>query len=124
MARQGLLQETVVDVLQALPDLEDMLAQERVEPARHALRARSVIVRKGRWDAAADAAMVEQGPGFLILDGALVRGVPAAHRRWGELLGPGDLVRPGYDIGDAPPFGLYWRAISDVRLAVLDARFA
>jgi CRP/FNR family cyclic AMP-dependent transcriptional regulator len=124
MARQGLLQETIVDVLEALPDLVDVLPAERIEPARHALRARSVMVRKGRWEAAADASLVEQGPGFLILDGALVRCVTAAHRTSGELLGPGDLVRPGYDIGDDPPFGLYWRAISDVRLAVLDARFA
>jgi CRP-like cAMP-binding protein len=124
MARPGVLQEEVVDVLDALPDLIDAIPADRLEASRHALRARSILVRKGRWEAAADSRLVRNGVGFLLLDGALVRCVTAAHRTAGELLGPGDIVRPGYDIGDGPPFGTYWRAISDVRLAVLDARFA
>jgi CRP/FNR family cyclic AMP-dependent transcriptional regulator len=49
--------------------------------------------------------------------------VSAAHRTSGELLGSGDIMRP-----DRYPteleFGTYWRAISDLRVAVLDARFA
>ena len=39
-------------------------------------------------------------------------------------LGPGDLLRPDSDVTDELPFGSYWRAISDVRVALLDARFA
>jgi len=65
-----------------------------LEASRHALRARSILVRKGRWEAAADGRLIGQGVGFLVLDGALVRCVTAAHRTSGELLGPGDLVRP------------------------------
>jgi CRP/FNR family transcriptional regulator, cyclic AMP receptor protein len=124
MARPGLLQEEVVDVVGALPELLDAIPPERLRASRHALRARSVLVRKGRWEATADARMTEGGIGFLVLEGALVRCVTAAHRTSGELLGPGDLIRPSYDVGEEPPFGTYWRAISDVRLAVLDARFA
>ncbi len=124
MARPGVLQDEVVDVLDALPELLDAVPAERLEASRHALRARSILVRKGRWEAAADGRLIGQGVGFLVLDGALVRCVTAAHRTSGELLGPGDLVRPGADIGEEPPFGSYWRAISDTRLAVLDARFA
>jgi CRP-like cAMP-binding protein len=123
MARPGVLQEEVVDVLDALPDVLDALPPDRLEPARHALRARSMLVRKGRWEAAADSRFIEGGIGFLVIEGALVRCVTAAHRTSGELLGPGDIVRPGYH-PEEPPFGTYWRAISDVRMAVLDARFA
>ena len=84
-----------------------------------------MLVRKGRWDAAADGRADRAGGiGFLVLDGALIRCVSAAHRTSGELLGPGDLVRPDDDVGDELPFGTYWRAISDVRAGVLDARFA
>ncbi len=125
MARPGLAQDEVVDVVDGLPDLLDLVPADRLSTARRALRARSMLVRKGRWDGAADAAMVGDGIGFLVLDGALIHCVTAAHRTSGELLGPGDLVRCDADLGDDElPFGGYWRAISDVRLAVLDERFA
>jgi CRP/FNR family cyclic AMP-dependent transcriptional regulator len=123
MARPGVLQEEVVDVLDALPDLFDAIPADRLEQARHALRARSILVRKGRWEAAADSRFIDGGIGFLVLEGALVRCVTAAHRTSGELLGPGDIVHPTHD-PEERPFGTYWRAISDVRVAVLDARFA
>src|SRR4051794_22522792 len=123
MARPGLVQEEVVDVVDGLPDLLDLVPADRLPTARRALRARSILVRKGRWDAAANAAMVEGGIGYLVIEGALIRCVTAAHRTSGELLGPGDLVRCDADFGeDGLPFSSYWRAISDVRLAVLDAR--
>ena len=113
-----------MDVVDGLPDLLDLVPADRLPTARRALRAHSLLVRKGRWDATADADMVDGGIGFLVLDGALIRCVTAAHRTSGELLGPGDLVRCDDDLADEGlPFGSYWRAISDVRLAVLDARF-
>src|SRR4051812_44805158 len=122
MARPGVLQEEVVDVLDALPDLFDAIPANRVDQARHALRARAILVRKGRWEASSDARFIEGGIGFLVVEGALVRCVTAAHRTSGELLGPGDVITPSA-YGEEPPFGTYWRAISDVRLAVLDVRF-
>src|SRR3954453_2708187 len=125
MARPALVQEEVVDVVDGLPDLLDLVPSDRLPTARRALRARSLLVRKGRWDAAADGPLVGGGIGFLVLDGALIRCVRAAHRTSGELLGPGDLVRCETDVLEsALPFSGYWRAISDVRLALLDARFA
>ena len=124
MARPGVLQEEVVDVFGALPDLLDVVPRERLRTARHALRARGAVIRRGRWDAAADARLVEGGIGFLVVEGALVRCVTAAHRTAGELLGPGDVLAPEAAVAEEPPFGSYWRAVSDVRLAVLDARFA
>jgi CRP-like cAMP-binding protein len=124
MARPGFVQDEVVDVVGDLGELEDLLPADRVGAAHRALRARSMVVRKGRWDAVADAVLIEGGIGFLVLDGALIRCVSAAHRTSGELLGPGDLLRPDVDVTDELPFGQYWRAISDVRVALLDARFA
>jgi CRP-like cAMP-binding protein len=124
MARPGFVQDEVVDVVDELGELEDLLPEDRVGAAHRALRARSMVLRKGRWDAVADASLIEGGIGFLVLDGALIRCVSAAHRTSGELLGPGDLLRPDVDIADELPFGQYWRAISDVRVALLDARFA
>jgi CRP-like cAMP-binding protein len=125
MARLGLVQEEIADVVDGLPDLLDLVPADRLPTARRALRARILLVRKGRWDVAADMGMVAGGIGFLVLDGALIRCVTAAHRTSGELLGPGDLVRGDADLGDdGLPFGSYWRAISDVRLAILDTRFA
>ena len=124
MARPGFVQDEVVDVVDELGDLGDLLPPDRIGAAHRALRARSMVLRKGRWDAAADAGLIEGGIGFLVLDGALIRCVSAAHRTSGELLGPGDLLRPDSDVTDELPFGSYWRAISDVRVALLDARFA
>ena len=126
MARAGLLQDEVVDVVDHLGDLVDRLSPERLALARRLLRARVLTVRKGRWDAIADGELAAGGPGLLVLDGALIHGVSAAHRTSGELLGPGDVLMPAHELAadDEMPFANYWRAVSDLRLAVLDARFA
>lgn len=123
MTRGGIWTDEAVDVIDALPELHDVLPMDRRAGARRSLRARTMQVRRGRWNAALDAAAIEGGAGYLILDGALIRCVTASHRTAGELLGPGDVVRPGTDPFDDPTFSTYWRAISEVRLAVLDARF-
>ena len=115
--------DEVVDVVEALPELHDSLSLERRIAARRTLRARVIELRRGRWDARADAPLVDDGAGFLVLDGALIRCVTAAHRTSGELLGPGDVLRPGHDPFDEDErFSTYYRSISDVRLAVLDGR--
>lgn len=123
MTRRGVLVDEAVDVVEALPELHDALPLERRVAARRTLRARVMHLRRGRWDAEADAALVEDGAGFLILHGALIRCVTAAHRTSGELLGPGDILRPCHDpFSDDDQFSHYYRAISDVRLAVIDGR--
>lgn len=123
MTRRGVLVDEAVDVVEALPELHDALPLERRVAARRTLRARVMHLRRGRWDASADAALVSDGAGFLILDGALIRCVTAAHRTSGELLGPGDILRPCHDpFCDDDQFSVYYRAISDVRLAVVDGR--
>jgi CRP/FNR family transcriptional regulator, cyclic AMP receptor protein len=123
MIRRGVLMDEAVDVIEALPELHDALPLERRVAARRTLRARVMHLRRGRWDAIRDAALVADGAGFLVLEGALIRCVTAAHRTSGELLGPGDILRPCHDpFADDDQFTAYYRSISDVRLAVIDAR--
>ncbi len=123
MTRRGVVLDEAVDLVEALPELHDALPLERRIAAKRTMRARVMHLRRGRWDATADAALIEHGAGFLILDGALIRCVTAAHRTSGELLGPGDILRPRHDpFCDDHQFTAYYRAISDVRIALLDSR--
>ena len=123
MVRRGTVLEETVDLVEVLPELHDLLSLERRVGARRALRAQAAHLRRGRWNAAADAELVRDGVGFLVLEGALIRCVNAAHRTSGELLGPGDVLRPCHDpFDDEVRFSHYHRAISDVRMAILDAR--
>lgn len=66
------------------------------------------------------------GMGLLILDGMLVRRVGVAGRFGAELLGEGDLLRPGQreDVGTTLPRTAGWRALRPTRMAVLDGGFA
>ena len=123
MTRRGVPTEETVDVVEALPELHDALPLERRVAARRTLRARVMHLRRGRWDALHDGELVRDGAGFLVLEGALIRCVTAAHRTSGELLGPGDVLRPSHDtFADDLQFTTYYRAISDVRLAIIDGR--
>jgi CRP/FNR family transcriptional regulator, cyclic AMP receptor protein len=121
--RRAALLDEVVEVADLLPDLIDDLPQSRLEAVRPVLRARALRLRRGRWAADVDTAMIADGIGFLVVEGAVMRCVAAAHRTGGELLGPGDVLRPSVD-PLLPPFSAYWRAVVDTKLAVLDARFA
>jgi len=67
----------------------------------------------------------EGGIGLLVLDGLLFRRVGIDGRFGGELLGEGDVLRPGYDEQEASlAFTTGWRVLETSRIAVLDARAA
>ena len=55
----------------------------------------------------------------------MVRQLTIADRLCGELIGPGAVLRPWDDFGDAAPlpFELRWRVLSGMRIALLDRRF-
>ena len=63
--------------------------------------------------------------GLLVLDGLLARRVALAGRRSVELLGAGDVIRPGQDDGglSSLPAETSWRGLAHSRIAVLDAEF-
>ena len=121
---------TPADVLRVLeqdPDLAAALdAHERPLAEQH-LVAAELRVPRGRWrhdhhlgDAPADL-------GFLILDGVMLRATEIGRHAAGELLGPGDLLRPwDYVDGALTPVttNSTWRVLEPSRLAVLDHRFA
>jgi CRP/FNR family transcriptional regulator, cyclic AMP receptor protein len=112
--RRGRLLGQHYPLVDALADV-DGLVGERLEHARRVVRARTLGVRRGRWDAAADAA--EHAPrGFVVIEGTLLRRVAAAHREGAELLGPGDVIQPGTEAGDE----ISWRAAADTVLAIID----
>src|SRR3954469_913613 len=95
--RRGVLLDEVVEVTRALPELLDTLPPDRLDVVRRGLRARTLRVRRGRWAAPLDAELIVGGIGFVVVDGALMRCVSAAHRTAGELLGPGDVLQPALD---------------------------
>ena len=102
--------------MDALPDLADELDEERLALARRAVRTRMLAVRRGLWDAAADAS-TPGCYGFIIVTGTVLRRVTAGHREGAELLGPGDLLQPAQETDDVS-----WRVVADTQVAVLDLR--
>jgi CRP-like cAMP-binding protein len=115
--RRGRPLAALVPLADALGDAVPQLPDERSDRVRRAVRARTLAVRRGRWDAVADA-RESGGLGFVVLHGTLLCRVVAGHREGAELLGPGDLIQPGH--ADSDPVS--WRAVTDATLAVVDAR--
>lgn len=113
----------VVRLLDVDPDLGAQLGDtDRTAAERH-LMVRVERISQGERALPADLFDAEGGVGLLILDGLAVRRVGLAHRAAGELLGPGDLLRPWQDDGEheAYPFSASWRVFQPLEVAVLDA---
>jgi CRP/FNR family transcriptional regulator, cyclic AMP receptor protein len=115
-----------IALLDADPDLGQLLTQDQREEARRLLAVRFHAVEPGPWDGER---LREAGPenvGLLMLDGLMTRELALADNVSGELLGPGDLVRPWQAGGPERlvPFGVRWTVLEPTRLAVLDRRFA
>lgn len=103
--------------------LASALSEEELEVARRYAVADVVELGRGIHDPgqlAGDGLL-----GLLVLDGLLIRQVAVADRRCGELVGPGAVLRPWDDYGQAAPlpFDVSWRVIQETRLAQLDRRF-
>jgi len=114
----------IAAVLEEDPDLSAGLDGPRLAAAKRDLRAVTLTVPGGRWDPDEHAASLHRGVGLLVLDGVLARRVGSQRRSGAELLGPGDLLRPGNSEGIAGTlFQTSWRAIEPLRIAVLDQRF-
>ena len=117
----------VVNVVDEDADLARHLSTEQLENARRDGVARLLAVDTGEW-LPADEIPVEIGAlGVLVLEGAAVRSVSIRGRQGLELFGPGDLVRPRELVGEVQvtvPADVAWRALTRVRLALLDAPFA
>jgi CRP-like cAMP-binding protein len=114
-------------LLEVDPDLAQGLDTKSAALARRHLVVRLERVGVGEWEPQEDAYGAAGGIGLLVVEGLAVRRVALEHRSAGELLGPGDVLRPwqweleGEHI--AYPFSAAWRVVEPLTIAVLDPGF-
>jgi CRP/FNR family transcriptional regulator, cyclic AMP receptor protein len=118
--------EQLTPLLDLDPDLGRGLSPERAAEARAELAVRVSLISRGVWDADRLASAHPEHVGLLVLDGVLAREVLISDTVSTELLGIGDVLRPWRKSDDASllAFAVRWTALVDVRVAVLDRRFA
>jgi CRP/FNR family cyclic AMP-dependent transcriptional regulator len=114
-----------ISLLDLDSDLGRLLDGSRLQEARRRLVVRVHFLDRGPWDAER---LRDAGPdnlGLFIADGLLTRELVLADNVSGELIGPGDIVRPWQAAGPERlvPFGVRWNVLRETRLAVLDGRF-
>jgi CRP-like cAMP-binding protein len=115
-----------VSVLDEQPQLAARLDPESLGVARRHALAAVLTIPPGPWRGARESWDGEGNLGLLVLDGFLLHDVVLVDRFGSELVGPGDLLRPGGHEGESAPvpFAVAWRVLESTRLAVLDRRFA
>src|SRR5918994_3919777 len=114
-----------ISIVDADPDLADLLDVRSLERARREALARVQTLSSGEWDAAAAQEPAEHHRGYLIADGLLSRTVDVLGRRCVELVGHGDVMRPWRwdDEGSHVRAEIGWMVLEPTRLAVLDHDF-
>jgi CRP/FNR family transcriptional regulator, cyclic AMP receptor protein len=112
----------VISLIDADPDLGDLLDEQDAERARREALARVKRLSPGEWDAPAAHEQAEHHRGFLIVDGLLSRTVDVLGRHCVELLGHGDVMRPWQwdEAGSHVRAEIGWQVLEPTRLAVLD----
>ncbi len=115
-----------IALLDADPDLGQLLSDGERDEARRLLVVRQHVVDPGPWDGERLRDAGPENVGLLMLDGLMTRELALADNVSGELLGPGDVVRPWQAAGPERlvPFKIRWTVLEPTRLAVLDRRFA
>jgi CRP/FNR family cyclic AMP-dependent transcriptional regulator len=113
---------SVISIVDADPDLADLLDARGLERARHEALTRVQRLSPGEWNAVAAHEPAEHHRGFLIVDGLLSRTVEVLGRRCVELVGHGDVMRPWQwdDEGSHVRAEIGWTVLEPSRLAVLD----
>ena len=111
-----------VSIVDADPDLGDLLDPDQLERARREARTRELRLSPGEWDAGAAMEVGTHHRGFLIVDGLLSRTVEVLGRRCCELVGHGDVMRPWQwdDEGSHVRAEVGWMVLEPARMAVLD----
>jgi hypothetical protein len=115
-----------VRLLEADPDLGNLLSEPRRAEAERDLAVRTHQVPVGIWDVTRLSGTSADHIGLLVLDGVLSRELVVADHVSAELLGPGDLVRPWQTGNRATllPVDAVWSVLSPLTVAVLDRHFA
>jgi hypothetical protein len=111
-----------ISLVEADPDLADLLDAPNLERARHEALARVQRLSPGEWDVAAAHEPIEHHRGFLVFEGLLSRTVNVLGRHCVELIGPGDVMRPWSwdEEGSHVRAEVGWRVLEPSGLAVLD----
>ncbi|MBA3808770.1 MAG: Crp/Fnr family transcriptional regulator [Solirubrobacterales bacterium] len=111
-----------ISIVEADPDLADLLAPEELERARREAIARALSLSPGAWDAASSIEPERHHRGFLIVEGLMSRDVEVIGRRCVELLGHGDVMRPWSWDGEGSHVHaeIGWTVLEPTRMAVLD----
>lgn len=113
-------------LLDADPDLADVLDDETLAQARPYAVARVGEADVGMWEPRFSHDVQPTDLGLLILDGVVIREIHVARRSASEILGDGDLLRPWDPEHDALFVAptVAWTVLAPLRFAILDARFA
>ena len=111
-----------VSIVDADPDLGDLIDPGELERARREALARVVRLSTGEWDAGAALEVDSHQRGFMIVDGLMSRTVDVLGRRCCELIGHGDVMRPWQwdDEGSHVRAEVGWVVLEPARLAVMD----
>ena len=112
----------VISLVDADPDLAELLDADELERARRDALARVQQLSPGTWDVHVAREADAHHRGFLIVDGLLSREVDVLGRRCVELIGPGDVMRPWSwdEEGSHVQAEVGWTVLEPTRLAVLD----
>lgn len=118
------MRASTIEVLRQEPDLAIGLSGEELQRARNACVAPVFQLPKGDLESEIPGASPD-GFGLLMISGYILRRVGRDGRFGAELLGPGDLLRPWQQEGEATlSFEPFLQAIAPVELAGLDLAFA
>jgi hypothetical protein len=111
-----------ISIVDADPDLAELLDEGEVEKARREALARVQQLSTGAWAADAAHQADRHHRGYLIIDGLLSREVDVLGRRCVELIGPADVMRPWSwdEEGSHVRAEVGWMVLEPTRLAVLD----
>ena len=112
----------VISIVDADPDLAELLEEDELERAHRDALARVQQLSPGDWDPQVAREADVHHRGFLIIDGLLSREVDVLGRGCVELLGHGDVMRPWTwdDEGSHVHAEVGWQVLEPTRLAVLD----
>jgi len=114
----------LISLIDADPELGDLLAPPERERARREATTRVRRLSQGAWDVAASVEPESHHRGFMIVDGLLTREVEVLGKRCVELLGDADVIRPWSwdDDGSHVQAEVGWVVLEPTRMAVLDHR--
>jgi len=117
-----LTQADVISIIDADPELGDLLPADQRDRARREALTRVRRLSTGAWNVAEAVEPEVHHRGFMVIDGLISREVEVLGRRCVELLGPGDVLRPWSwdEEGSHVQAEVGWVILEPTRLAVLD----